>query len=94
MDNKQKTTVYILGKEYTLVSSDTPEHMQRVASYADRALRETQLSARMTLEQAGIMTAISMADEVIKAKDENQRLRRRLREAEDALEALRGIGAQ
>ena len=89
MENKQKATVYVLGKEYTLLSSDAPEHMQRVAAYADRSLRETQLSARMTLEQAGILTAISLSDEILRAKDENQRLRRRLREAEDALESIR-----
>ncbi|MBR6029897.1 MAG: cell division protein ZapA [Clostridia bacterium] len=93
MDSKQRTTVYVLGKEYTLLSPDGPEHMQRVASYADRMLRETQLSARMTLETTGILTALSLADEVLKAKDENTRLRRRLREAEDALESL-GVRAE
>ena len=30
---KQKTTVSVGGKEYTIVSSDSSEHMKRVAAY-------------------------------------------------------------
>ena len=93
MEQKQKTTVFVLGREYTLLSSDPPEHVRRVAAYADRTLRETQLAARMPLEQAGVMTAISLSDEVLKARDDVTRLRRRLREAEAALESL-GVPAR
>ena len=37
---KQKITVNVAGKPYTLVSSDPPEHVRRVAEYVDRKLGE------------------------------------------------------
>ena len=32
---KQKTTVRVAGKDYALVSTDSPEHLNRVAAYVD-----------------------------------------------------------
>ena len=75
---KQKTTVSVGGKEYTIVSSDSPEHMMRVAAYADRKLRESAAVSRLPLAQAGALTALNLADELMKAQDENPRLRREL----------------
>ncbi len=85
---KQKTTVMVAGKEYTLVSSDSPEYMRRVAAYADRKLRETAAATRLPGPQANALTALNLADELMKAQDENQRLRRALRDAQEALDRL------
>ena len=82
---KQKGSVWVGGKEYTLVSSDTPEYMQRVAAYADRVLRETAMATRLPTAQANIMAMITLADEVMKAQDENTRLRRELRALRERL---------
>ncbi len=84
---KQKTTVNLAGRAYTLVSSDPPEYMRRVAAYADRRLRETAAAARLPAPQAAALTALNLADDLIKAKDENQRLRRELRDLREALAA-------
>ena len=81
--DKQKISVFVAGKEFVLGSSDSPEYIQRVASYADRILRETAMATRLPTEKAHIMAAISLADEVLKAQDENARLRRRIRELEE-----------
>ena len=35
----EKVTVRVGGKEFSLSSPDGPEHIQRVAEYADRCLR-------------------------------------------------------
>ena len=50
---KQKTSVFVAGKEYTVVSSDPPEYLRRVAAYADRKLRESAAVSRLPLAQAG-----------------------------------------
>jgi cell division protein ZapA (FtsZ GTPase activity inhibitor) len=34
---KQKMTVTVAGRPYTLVSSDPPEHVKRVAEYVETA---------------------------------------------------------
>ena len=83
---KQKTTVRVAGKEYALVSSDSPEHLQRVAAYVDRQITETAYATRMSRENVAVLSALNIADELMKAHDENARLRRELnalRKAED-----------
>ena len=84
--DKQKTTVRVAGKEYTLVSSDSPEHISRVANYVDRRIMETAFATRMNKENAAVLVSLNMAAELMKAQDENARLRRALtalRMAED-----------
>ena len=75
---KQKTTVRVAGKEYTLVSSDSPEHLSRVAAYVDRSITETAFATRMNKENVAVLVSLNIADELMKAHDENARLRREL----------------
>ena len=77
---KQKITVTVAGKPYTLVSSDPPEHVKRVAAYVDRTLSETSAVTNLPSSQAAVLTCFRMAEELLKAQDENRMLRRRLEE--------------
>ena len=86
---KQKTSVFVAGKEYTVVSSDPPEYLRRVAAYADRKLREISLTTRLPQAQADAMAAMNLADELMKAQDENRRLRRENRRLAEELAALK-----
>ena len=76
--DKQKTTVRVAGKEYTLVSADPPEHLTRVAAYVDRKITETVLATRLPKETVTVLTALNITDELMKAQAENSRLRREL----------------
>ena len=87
---KQRTSLYVGGKEYVVVSADSRQYLQRVAAYADRALRETALATRLPPVQVGALTAINLSDELLKAQDENTRLRRENRELHQKLEQLQG----
>lgn len=86
---KQKTTVRVAGKEYTLVSSDPPEYMNRVAVYVDRKISETSLATRLPVDKAAVLTSINIADELMKSHDENSRLRRELMNVRRELEEAR-----
>ena len=77
---KQKITVTVAGKPYTLVSEDPPEHVKRVAAYVDRTLSETSAVTNLPSSQAAVLTCFRMAEELLKAQDENRTLRRRLEE--------------
>ena len=77
---KRKITVTVAGKPYTLVSSDPPEHVKRVAAYVDRTLSETSSVTNLPSSQAAVLTCFRMAEELLKAQDENRMLRRRLEE--------------
>ena len=76
--DKQKTTVRVAGREYTLVSSDSPEYIVRVAAYVDRKINEAALAAHLPVDKAAVLVALNIADELMRAHDENSRLRREL----------------
>ena len=84
---KQKITVRVAGKNYTLVSSDPPEYVRRVAELVDRRLKEMEIATGLPENQVMALTCFNLADELLKAQDENQRLRRRARTLEEALAA-------
>ncbi len=80
MAEKKKMTVTVAGKPYTLVSSDPPDHVRRVAAYVDRQLSETASVTNMTSAQTAVLTCFHLAEDLLKAQDENRMLKRRLEE--------------
>ena len=77
---KQKITVTVAGKPYTLVSSDPPEHVKRVAAYVDRTLSETTAVSNLPSAQAAVLSCFRIAEELLRAQDENRMLQRRMEE--------------
>ena len=75
---KQKINVRVAGKNYTLVSSDPPEYVRRVAALVDRRLNEMEIATGMPQQQVTALTCFNLADELLKAKDENTALKRRM----------------
>lgn len=80
---KQKIEVRVAGKNYTLVSSDPPEYVRRVAEYVDRRLNETDAVTSLPFAQVATLTCFNLADELIKAKDELTKVKRRLKEEQE-----------
>ena len=75
---KQKITVSVAGKSYTLISSDPPEYVKRIAAMVDRKLRETATATGLPASQAAVLACFNLAEELTKAQDENRLLQRRL----------------
>ncbi len=75
---KQKISVRVAGRNYTLVSSDPPDYVRRVAALTDRRLREMELASGTSGTQASVLACLNLADELLKAKDENTELKRRM----------------
>ena len=75
---KQRITVNVAGKTWSLVSSDPPEYVRRVAEYVDRKLNETSTATNLPSAQTAILTCFNLADELMKAQDENTLLRRQM----------------
>ncbi|MBR3016334.1 MAG: cell division protein ZapA [Clostridia bacterium] len=78
-------TLRVAGKDYTITSADAPEHVRRMGVYVDRKIAEASSSGFVSRETAVVITALSLADELITAQDDNTRLRRELLEARQAL---------
>ncbi len=85
--DKQKITVRLGGKAYTLVSSDPPEYLRRVAELADRKIREMELTTGLPPAQALTLTCLNLEDQLVRAEDEIRELKRRLANAEKSREA-------
>ena len=75
---KMRTTVKIAGREYSMVSYDTEAYVQRVASYVDRKMNELSVATRVPQNQLAVLVALNIADDMLKAQDENTRLKREI----------------
>ena len=70
--------VTVAGKNYTLVSADPPEYVKRVAAFVDRKLNETSAATNLPSGQAAVLTCFHLAEELLRAQDENTLLRRQM----------------
>lgn len=77
---KRRMTVTVAGRPYTLVSSDPPEYVKRVAAYVDRELSETAAATNLPSAQAAVLTCFRLAEDLLRAQDENRVLLKRLEE--------------
>ena len=75
---KNKVVVHLMGHDYTLLTDQSPEQVQRVARYVDRKLRETAITTRAAEPMVATLTLMTLADELFRAQDENVRLKREL----------------
>ena len=87
--NDKTYTLRIAGRDYTLTSSDAPEHVRRVAVYLDRKLAETASSGFLNREAAAVIAGLSIADELLTSQDDNTRLRRELMQARQELQEFK-----
>lgn len=82
---KNKTVVTVRGKEYTLVGTETVEYMQRVAGYVDRRMNDLSFSNYLSEDRLMTLTALNIADELLKSKDEVNAIRKELAQMRQAL---------
>lgn len=75
---KRKVSVRLLNHDYTLVSDQPEEQVQRIARYADRILRDLSLSTRSQDMLVPILACITLSEELFASREENNRLRREI----------------
>lgn len=90
---KIRATVRIAGREYTMTGTDSEEHMHRVAVYVDRKMEELTLTSRLPSNMVAVLTAMNVTDELLKAQDENTRLRKEMMALQQQMTKLRAQGA-
>ncbi len=84
MAQKTKAVVKIAGREYTIRAYETEEYIHSVAIYVNRKMEQIeQTQPGLSTTMAAILTAMNLADEVIKLKAEVDELKGRLKELED-----------
>ncbi len=89
--DKIRTSVRIAGKDYAMTSYDSEAYVQRVAHYVDRKMNELGLAMRLPPLQLAVLTALNVTDDMMKAHDENNRLRRELGELREENEKMKKL---
>ena len=85
---KNKISVRLLGRDYSLLTDQPPERVQSVARYVDRKMRELQITARIPENVLPMLTTLTIGDELLSTQQENQRLRRELAQLGERLNQL------
>ena len=63
-----------------MMTEDDTEYLRRLEEFTNRRLNETAMAIRQSSTAAAPLCALDLADELLKAQDENRRLRIQLDE--------------
>ena len=72
-------TMQICGHEYTLVAEERADYMKKVGSMVDQRMAELMEKSHMGRDDAAVLTAVNLADELLKSHDNAENLRRQLK---------------
>ena len=82
--DKNKVVVTVHGREYTLVGAEPVDYMQRVAGYVDRRMSEISYASYLPEDRLMALTALNLADGLLKSKDEVTAMRREMTQMRQA----------
>lgn len=69
--DKSRVTVHIMGEEFILRGSSSPEEMYNVGSYVDRLMRSlAERNLQMSRHKIAVLAALNLADELLRIKEE------------------------
>lgn len=74
-----RVTMTICGDEYTLVADEQAEYMEKVGHLVDEKMSQLMEQARVGRSDAAVLTAVNLADELFKAQEASENLRRQLK---------------
>ncbi|MFZ4450615.1 cell division protein ZapA [Salibacterium aidingense] len=80
---KQRTTVTIFGRPYTIVGDEPPEHVMHVAEHLDQKMREfKEHNPYLDTTKLAVLTALNITDDYMKLKQSLENRERNEREEE------------
>ena len=89
MSLKNKVEVKIGGKIYKLVGVDSDEYIQRIGLYVDKKMNEVQrVNTNLSTSMAAVLTALNVADDYVRSKENAQNLERELEETRNRVKQL------
>ena len=74
-----RVTMSICGEEYTLVAEESSAYMEKVGALVDKKMSELMDAAHMGRGDAAVLAAVNIADELYKAQESAENLRRQLK---------------
>jgi cell division protein ZapA (FtsZ GTPase activity inhibitor) len=83
----RSVTVKILGREYRVRSDADAKHLEEVAAYVDRVLREVQGRFGSDTQAAAVLAALNIASELVRMREMVAIRPERIRSLIDLLES-------
>jgi len=80
---KNKVTVTIAQREYTLISDEGEAYVEKVSSYVNSQIQDTMRTSGVSAVDGAVLAAANIADSYFKEMEACERLRRQLKEALD-----------
>lgn len=86
MAAKRKVTVKIKSKDYVVNCVEEEEYVQKIAYYVDRKLKQVETAnPLLSSDTTAILTAVNITDELLKAMEVIDRLKKRIPPQEQEL---------
>ena len=76
---ENRIVITICGEEYALLADEAPSYMQKVAQYVDTKMSETLRTVKVGRTDAAVLTALNLADELMKSQQNAENLRAQLK---------------
>ena len=75
MNNNNKLSVEIFGRQYHIVGQESANHMRHVASFVDEKMRDIASSnPHLDVARLAVLSAVNIADELIQLRKEHEEL--------------------
>lgn len=84
-----RVTMSICGQEYTLVAEENAAYMEKVGELVDKKMAELMDAAHVGRSDAAVLAAVNLADDLFKAQDNADNLRRQLKAYLDEISELK-----
>ncbi|MGP3559566.1 cell division protein ZapA [Geobacillus sp. BK01] len=83
-ESKTRVSVRIYGQDYTIVGTESPAHIRLVAAFVDDKMHEfSERNPLLDVPKLAVLTAVNIANEYLKLKEEYQRLAEKLKQKKD-----------
>ena len=76
---ENRIVINICGEDYALLADEAPSYMQKVGKYVDEKMSETLRAAKVNRTDAAVLTALNLADELMKSQQNAENLRSQLK---------------
>ena len=74
-----RDTMSICGQDYTLVAEENAAYMEKVGRTVDQKMNELITGAHVSRNDAAVLSAVNLADELFKAQESADNLRRQVK---------------
>jgi cell division protein ZapA len=87
---KNRVEVKIAGKDYAIIGTEPEEYIHKVGLYVDRKMAEIMRgNNKLSTSMAAVLTAMNVADDFVKAHENEALLRKELKRNSEELQQLR-----